>query len=93
MLGDMGKQLADRQAALSMFAKLEWRAEDRTDPLALRELQLLLDGLWQALAIQSLQFRFGVEGVHLRGTTVHEQVNHVLGAWSEMGGARCQGLV
>jgi hypothetical protein len=65
VLCNMRKQLADRQAALSMFAKLEWRSEKRASPLALRELELVLDGSWQALAIQSLQFWFGIEGVHL----------------------------
>ena len=80
MFGHMGKQLADGRPTLPMTLKPERRAKEvaglARDHARLRE--------WQGPAVVALQEWLVIEGVDLRGTAVHEEEDHPVGARGEV---------
>ena len=79
MPGEVRKDLADRQAALSVSLELErGRQGDPGSPLGTEVL------VWQFFAGVSIEFRLGIEGIDLRHPAVQEDVDDVSGASGEM---------
>ena len=69
-LGQVWKQVADRNAALTILPESEWRRKGHTRlPLRLEVL------VRQHLACPTREFRFGIERVHLRHAAVEEDMN------------------
>lgn len=85
-LGDVLENLADFDAALAVFAELEWSWESGTGFTFGAE---VFGG--ERFAGVFGERRFGVEGIDLGGASVHEQVDDPFGFDREMGVARGEG--
>jgi hypothetical protein len=92
MSGDMGKQFTDRLTTLAVLLKLPRRLEDAVflDLPGFRQNSGIVE--FKQLAIVSCQARFVVEGVHVAGTTLHEQKDHAFGARRMVGCLGLQGI-
>ncbi len=78
-LGRAGEELADLDAALAVLLERERRAQGRAG------LALGAEGRpGKRLAVVLRQQRLGIKGVDLRRSTVHEQVDDLLGSRGEM---------
>ena len=77
-------------SALTIPFKLERRPKYSPNPLALRKLQLILDGIRKRFAIQASQLGFGIEGIELRRPAIHEEMDDTLYPGREMGLFRSQ---
>ncbi len=67
--GDMGEQVTHRQAALAILAKFPRGTEQRTSLGKGHPRQIVGKGF----AAVTIQQRFGVKGVDMTGTALHEQ--------------------
>ncbi len=81
---DVRKQFGDLQAALAIVPELEWRLPGGPGGT------LGPEHLGQFLAVQPGEFRFGIEGVEVRRSAIHEEVNDVPGLAGELGRSRSE---
>src|SRR5215471_8066184 len=70
---DIGKNLADIDTALAELAECEWRGKCGTGT------SLRLQRDWYRLAAEFGERRLWIEGIHVRRTAVHEQMQNTLG--------------
>ena len=81
VLGHFGKELADLQATLAVFGEFEGRGKGGTAKSAIFGKPLhRRDGF----AVEFLKQRLGIEGVDLRGPSIHEKMNDSLGLCREV---------
>ena len=78
MLGDIGKPIADFQAALTEPSPLTFLGQQRRALLAHRG-QRLSKTVGQRFAGQFVEQRLAIEGIELTWTPFHEQKDHTLG--------------
>ena len=81
VLGKVGKKSGDCFAALSVLLEVPFRADDA----ALLFVAAAPEGFdVHGFAVQRVQFGFVVEGVHVTGSSVHEEEDDVFGFAGEM---------
>src|SRR5262245_4712872 len=76
------KELADLQSALTIFLEGEWRGKGGSG-LAFRA-EADRDGFSRPFFQRGL----GIEAIELRGTAIHEKVDHSFGFWRKVGRAK-----
>src|SRR6187431_2367727 len=81
MLGKMRKQVADFETALTVFSKLPRRLKQVADTV-FGERERTLERQWLAVVLR--QAWLGIERVHVRWTTVHEEKDYALGFCGKM---------
>src|SRR5207249_2470258 len=79
---DVGKQLAHLDAASAMSFEFPWRFHQPAD-VSLREGKWTLER--KRLAVIPDQPRLGIERIDARRAAVHEEKDHALGLWLEVG--------
>ena len=75
MLRDIRIQRGNFESALPVFREFKRRGPDLTDPVALRRLEGLFDGLRQLLSVEFFQPGLWIEGVNLRRPAIHEKMD------------------
>ena len=86
VLSGLGKDLGNRQSALTILFKLERRGH-QSRARGGHELKLQsLSGKtgWDRLPAQPVEFRLGIERIDLTRPALHEQRDHSFGSWLEM---------
>ena len=81
MCGDMRKQLADRNPALSVILKFPGAGEGGTDIVELGRFNLHP----KRFSVLCRQPWFGIPTIHLRRSAIHVQVDDALDLWGKMG--------
>ena len=79
MAGKIREEFAHHYATLAMFGELEWTGHQAGSLLLTKSF-----AVWH-FALMFGQQRFGVEGVHMGGTAVHEEKDHTFGPRCDMG--------
>src|SRR6266568_2417586 len=87
---DVRKELAHFDAAPAMLFEFPRRLHQPAD-VSLREGERSLER--KRLAVIPNQPRLGVERIDARWAAVHEEKDHALGLWLEMGSLRSEGIV
>lgn len=92
VFGDVGEEIGDVDAGLSVLAEF---AAGREDGAFLEGGELEADvaeGIGDALAFEFGESGFGVEGVEVAGAAMHEQGDHAFGGGGHVRGFGRQGI-
>ena len=86
--GKLGIKLRNLQPALAVLFELERRTPQVRQTRASDLGNVLGDAVGNILAIETIEFWFGVEGVDVARPTPHEQADHLLGGAAIVGAAK-----